>query len=121
MAKILSESRVIEYTKEFKCKVVHLSQIEGLQVVKIAEGLGLHPVMIYRWRQEYREGKLIDEPSRRLSMTMDKPPPAPKPSKKRLSETERLKRENARLKKENDLLKKWRRYLAEVRKNDSDS
>ena len=120
MAKILSTERVIEYSKEFKVKIVQLTELEGIQARLIAEGLGLHPVMLYRWRQEYREGKLVADPSRRVSMTMNNPSP-PKPTKKQRSENELLKKENARLKKENDLLKKWQRYLTEVRKNDSDS
>lgn len=120
MAKILIEERVLEYSKEFKVKVVDLTDQLEVQAADIAKALGLHPMMVYRWRQEYREGKLVADPTRRVSMTMDTPSP-PKPSKKQLTENERLKKENARLKKENDLLKKWQRYLAEVRKNDSGS
>ena len=121
MAKILSKEHVLEYSKEFKYKVVQLSEVGGIKTTQIAEGLGLHPVMIYRWRQEYREGKLVTDPDiRRVSMTMSQRPP-PKPSKKHLSENEHLRKENALLKRENDLLKKWQRYLAEVRQNDSDT
>lgn len=120
MAKILSKERVLEYSKEFKVKIVQLTEQEGIQATQIAEGMGLHPVMIYRWRQEYREGKLIADPTRRVSMTLERSPPKP-PTKKQLSENERLKKENARLKRENELLKKWRRYLVEVRQNDSDT
>jgi transposase len=28
-------------------------------------------MMIYRWRQEYREGKFVEEPLRKISMTKD--------------------------------------------------
>lgn len=120
MAKIISRERVVEYTKEFKVKIVQLTEVEGIQASLVAQGLGLHPVMLYRWRQEYREGRLVADPTRRVSMTMNKPTKS-KPGKEPLSETERLKQEVARLKKENDLLKKWQRYQAEVKKNDSGS
>lgn len=119
MAKILSDERVLEYSKEFKVKVVDLTKQLDVQASDIARVLGLHPMMVYRWRQEYREGKLVADPTRRVSMTMDTPSP-PKPTKKQLTENERLKKENARLKKENELLKKWRRYLAEVKESGSD-
>ena len=73
MAKILCEERVVEYTKEFKVKVVELTEGLNVQVVEIADILGLHPVMVYRWRQEYREGELTYTPSRRIGMTTNKP------------------------------------------------
>lgn len=120
MAKIKSSERVLEYSKEFKVGIVELTKKLDVQVTDIAVVLGLHPVMVYRWRQEYKEGKLSSQTTRRVSMTKDHTSP-PKPSKKQLSENERLKKENARLKKENDVLKKWQRYLKEIRQNDSDS
>jgi len=120
MAKIKSNERVLEYSKEFKVNIVELTQKLDVQVTDVARVLGLHPVMVYRWRQEYKEGKLVANMTRRVSMTLDQKQP-PKPTKKQLSENEKLKKENARLKKENDVLKKWQRYLKEIRQNDSDS
>jgi len=118
MAKIVSEERVLEYSKEFKVKIVELSQKLDVKTADIAEVMGLHPVMVYRWRQEYKAGKLYSSPTRRVSMSLDKKTP-PAPTKKQLSENERLKKENARLKTENSLLKKWQQYLAEVKRKDS--
>lgn len=118
MAKIKSSERVLEYSKEFKYKIVQLTEVDGIKTTQVAKGLGLHPIMIYRWRQEYRDGTLKPVSTRRVSMTIDSPPPS-KPSKKRRTENEQLRAENQRLRKENDLLKKWKRYLAEVKKSDS--
>jgi transposase len=56
MAKILSDERVVEYSTEFKVRVVELTNQLEVKTTTIAEILGLHPVMVYRWRQEYREG-----------------------------------------------------------------
>jgi transposase len=120
MAKILCEERVLEYSKEFKVMVVKLTDGLSVKAIDIADILNLHPMMVYRWRQEFREGKLISNPSRRVNMSLDHREPKPL-SKKQLNENELLKKENMRLKKENDLLKKWQQYLAEVRQNDSDS
>lgn len=119
MARILCEERVVEYTIEFKSKVVELTQGLNVQAIDIANILGLHPTMVYRWRQEYREGKLVYEPSRRISMTTEKTSkPHTSDENKKLK---KLKAQNARLKKENDILKKWQRYLAEQKQKDSDS
>lgn len=119
MPKILSAERVIEYSVEFKIKVVRLTYELDIKAINIAKALNLHPMMIYRWRQEYREGKFVATPSRRISMTKD-PKPTPKDPGKD-DEIKRLKKELAELKKENDFLKKWERYLADQKKSDSSS
>ena len=119
MAYINCDKRLLEYSKEFKVMVVQLTENLSVKAIDIASILNLHPIMVYRWRQEFREGKLIPEPTRRVSMSLDRPAPKP-PTQKQRTENERLKKENERLRKENELLKKWQQYLAEVRQNDSD-
>ena len=47
-----------QYTNDFKVKAVKLSLQDDIQVKQIAEGLGIHPMMLSRWRKEYRDGKL---------------------------------------------------------------
>jgi len=119
MGRIKSKQRVIAYSKNFKIKAVKLSYLKKVQALEIAKVLGLHPFMLYRWRKEYKDGKLVADNDRHVTVTMtgsketrDRPKPKP--------EIERLKAENARLKKEVDTLKKWQRYLKEARKNDLD-
>lgn len=119
MPKILSAERVIEYSVEFKIKVIKLTYELDVKAIDIAKALNLHPMMIYRWRQEYREGKFIETPSRRISMTKDKAPPAGE--KEKDDEIRRLKKELSEAKKENDFLKKWERYLKDQKKSDSGS
>ncbi len=119
MPKILSAERVIEYSVEFKVKVVRLTNELDVKAIDIAKVLNLHPMMIYRWRQEYREGKFVDVPSRRISMTKEAKPPKVNTDKD--DEIKRLKKELAEAKKENDFLKKWDRYLKDQKKSDSDS
>lgn len=119
MAKILSKERVIEYTTEFKEKVVVLTEKLEVDTVQIASALNLHPMMVYRWRQEYREGRLVAKSTRRISMTTEPSDHTETPKEK--SELKRLRREVADLKKENDFLKKWDRYLKDQKRHDSDS
>ena len=117
MAKIKSESRVLEYSKEFKVMVVKLTELEGIQIKKISECIGLHPLMVSRWRKEFRDGKLIVDKSRKVEMTLK----TPSNLKKTADKTAQLEKEVKRLRKENDLLKKWQRYLAETRQKNSGS
>jgi len=119
MAKILSDQRVVEYSVEFKLKVIDLTEKLNVTSVQIAEALGLHPIMVYRWRQEYREGRFVAQSTRRISMTKES---TDKPlDEKEKAELQRLRKELAALKKENDFLKKWDRYLKDQKQHDSDS
>ena len=106
-----------KYPKEFKIRAVKLSLHMDTRVGKVAEGLGIHPYMLSRWRKEYREGQLQGDGQKRLGMDKSKE----KAKKPKETEVARLKREVELLKKENELLKKWQRYLAEVHQNDLDS
>lgn len=55
-------------------KVVRLTNELDVKEIDIAKVLNLHPMMIYRWRQEYREGKFVEVPSRRIGITKDPKP-----------------------------------------------
>jgi len=79
-AKILRKERIVEYLTEFKVSVVQLTDQLDVKVTTIAEDMGLHPVMVYRWRQEYRESKWVEYPSRRITM-----PHSTQPNPKRLT------------------------------------
>jgi transposase len=119
MARILCKERVVEYSIDFKIKVVELTDKLEVNAAQIAEILGLHPVMVYRWRQEHREGKFIAKPTRTISMLKEQ---ADSPqSKEERSELARLRKEVVDLKKENDFLKKWDGYLKDQKRRGSDS
>lgn len=105
------------YPVNFKIKAVELSLRDDVMSKDVAEALDIHPLMLSRWRKEYREGKFKNVPRYQSNNeTMSK-----FPTKKELDNIQKLKKENERLKQENDLLKKWQRYLAEVHQNDLDS
>lgn len=105
------------YPVNFKIKAVELSLRDDLMSKDVAQALDIHPLMLSRWRKEYREGKFKKTPRYQSNNElMDK-----LPTKKELDNIQKLKKENERLKQENDLLKKWQRYLAEVHQSDLDS
>lgn len=105
------------YPVNFKIKAVELSLRDDVMSKDVAEALDIHPLMLSRWRKEYREGKFKKTPRYQGNdEIMSK-----LPTKKELDNIQKLKKENERLRQENDLLKKWQRYLAEVHQNDLDS
>jgi transposase len=123
---------------DFKVKAVELSLQNDIQVKSVAEGLDIHPMMLSRWRKEYREGKIYSDNKKRVDVTKYKQTPQAESrlkaananlrdenkqlkSSQHLRKMQLLEKENAKLKKENDLLKKWQRYLSEVHQNDLNS
>lgn len=48
------------YTLAFKLQAVKLANHPNVRSKDIAESLGLHPVMLYRWQMEHRKGTLVE-------------------------------------------------------------
>ena len=46
------------YTLDFKLQAVKLANHPKVRAIDIAESLGIHTVMLYRWQMEYRNGEL---------------------------------------------------------------
>ena len=112
------------YTLEFKLQAVKLANNPNVMAKDIAESLGIHPVMLYRWQMEHRNGEL--KANKRMK---DKP----KSPKRRASRIDPLVKKEDELKKaqkkikqlekaleqrseELDLLKKAERFFAEQTK-----
>lgn len=117
MPKYTKPRKTWSYSTDFKVKAVELSYQEGIQSKQVAEGLDIHPLMLSRWRKEYRDGKIKPDLAKRVNVMKEKKTP----TALELNEVEKLRRDNNRLKKENDLLKKWQRYLADQHQSDLDS
>ncbi len=85
------------YNFQFKHTAVSISEHACIQTNHVAEALGIHPIMLYRWRQEMREGKIEDneEEARSINKLMA----AEKKIKKLEQELKRVRSENAVLKK----------------------
>ena len=106
MAARLSRKKLPRYGLEFKVKAVRLTKIPGMAVQTVAEALDIHPVMLSRWRQESREGRLRAAP------------PKPQISKQVVRELVRLQeleRAHRLLQEEHELLKKAIRFCSERR------
>ncbi len=101
------------YSLDFKRMAVALTHHPDMLAIDIATKLGLHPVMLYRWRMEMRKGDLKGKAS-------------PKSIKKETDlvganrRIEELEKELAKTQKENDFLKKLGRFLREQGKNSTD-
>ena len=100
------------YTDQFKATAVALSNIPGVQAQDVAEALCIHPVMLYRWRMETRNGTLM------ASKKDIKIEPELRSELKRLR---KLEKEHKLLQQEHELLKKAIQYSLERRKISSSS
>jgi len=113
MAARLSAKKLPRYSLEFKRKAVKLTKIPGMEVQVVAKALDLHPVMLSRWRQEWREGRL-----RGASEQVKHAVQAPVRELKRLQALERA---HALLQEEHELLKKAIRFCSERSRTSSRS
>lgn len=114
MAARLSAKKLPRYSLDFKRKAVKLTQVPGIEVQVVAAALDIHPVMLSRWRQEAREGRLRgSEPSSRKD-----PPRVPLRELRRLQALERA---HALLQEEHELPKKAIRFCSERRATSSRS
>jgi len=114
MAKIKGPKKTNAYPHEFKIKAVQLANQPDILAKDVAESLGIHPIMLYRWRKEYREGKFkMDRRRKKVQIET-----------KKLAEIMRiqeLERENQKLRIENELLKKTIEFNSEQRQRSSNS
>jgi len=113
------------YTLEFKQTAVRLADLPTVSSIEIADTLGIHVVMLYRWRMEYNNGTLCE------NKHMKKEEPVkPKKSKQRTDPAQAKDDELVKAKKrikalekalnnkeeELDLLKKAKRFFEAKRK-----
>jgi transposase len=113
LAARLSSKRLPRYSLQFKLGAVKLTKLPGMEVQVVARALDIHPVMLSRWRQEAREGRL-----RGTAASAPSPKPAPPREVKRL---QALERDHALLQEEHELLKKAIRFCSERRRTSSHS
>ncbi len=85
------------YNFQFKHTAVTITNHANIQTIDVAEALNIHPIMLYRWRQEMREGKL--ENNDQEARSRDKLVLAQKKIKKLERELKQVRDENAVLKK----------------------
>ena len=109
MAKMKGPKKTSRYPDEFKIKAVQLADHPDILAKDVAEDLGIHPIMLYRWRKEYREGKFKMD-KRKKNIQLDTKKVA------ELLRIQELEREVKKLGIENDLLKKTIEFNSEKRR-----
>jgi transposase len=100
------------YSDEFKATAVALSKVSGVQSKDVAEALDIHPLMLSRWRKDYREGR-ISAKGKDVKL-----------EGRQVAELRRLRkveREYRLLKEEHSLLKKAIQFSLERKKRSSNS
>ena len=65
MARMKGPKKTKRYPDEFKIKAVQLADHPGILAKDVAEELGVHPILLYSWRKEYREGKFKQDGRRK--------------------------------------------------------
>lgn len=113
------------YTLEFKTMIVKLANNPAVIAREVADTLGLHPVMVYRWQLEDRRGELRgnpyvkqDEPKlEKVSKPRktDREKAADKKLKAAEKQIRKLERELAIREDELDLLKKAERFFVRTK------
>ena len=114
MARIKGPKKTNRYPDEFMIKAVQLADHPEILAKDVAEDLGIHPILLYRWRKEYREGK-FKEDKRRKRVQVEAKKVA------ELLRIQELERELEKLRIENELLKKTIEFNSEKRRRSSSS
>lgn len=111
------------YTLTYKLQAVKLANHPDVMSKDVADSLGIHPVMLYRWQMEYRNGEL------RENKNMKPRKPSPKrrpdradPAQKKNDELKvaqkrikQLEKQLANREDELDLLKKAKRFFTKIK------
>lgn len=100
------------YNYQFKHTAVRVTDHPNIQSVDVAAALGIHPIMLYRWRQEMREGKIEDNDAEARSRTK---------LLEAQSRIKQLERQLNQLREENVILKKAERFFPEKKSRRSGS
>jgi transposase len=113
------------YTLEFKKIVVKLANHPGVMAKEVADTLGLHPVMVYRWQMEDRRGELRGNPYVTRQVQNACSSAGPRKSEREKVAEQKLKQAEKRIKKlerelanredEIQLLKKAERFFTKTR------
>ena len=95
------------YDDNFKATAVELGALPGVQAQDVAGVLDIHPIMLYRWKKEYRDGDIMKKPDKgMLDSEMRR-------ELKRLKQVEKA---HETLKHEHELLKKSIQFSLDQKK-----
>ena len=111
------------YTLAYKLQAVKLANHPDVMSKDVAESLGIHPVMLYRWQMESRNGELREN----IKMKTRKPSPKRGPDradpiqkkddelKVAQKRIQQLEKQLANREDELDLLKKAERFFTKIK------
>lgn len=107
------------YTLAFKLQAVKSANHPNVMAKDVAESLGIHPVMLYRWQMEHRKGELKENKHMKSSKSSPKRQPNKKDPNlnkeidlaKALKKIQRLERSLANREEELEMLKKAQRFF----------
>lgn len=100
------------YDDWFKATAVELGALPGAQAQDVAEVLDIHPIMLYRWKKEYRDGDIMKKPGKgALDSEM----------RRELKRLKKVEKAHETLKMEHELLKKSIQYCSHQKRKSSNS
>lgn len=110
------------YTLAYKIHAVKLTHQKGVMACDVASSLGIHPVMLYRWRQEFKEGRLSENKHMKLKeANSDKARETKAELKAAEKKIKELEKELALKDEEVTILKKAKRFFSEQPKKNTRS
>ena len=98
------------YSDHFKVTAVELGALPGVKATDIAKVLDIHPIMLYRWKKEYRDGDIMKKQDKGTLETEEKS------ELKRLRKMEKAHKE---LLVKHELLKKSIQFCSDQKKKSS--
>jgi len=60
------------YDDRFKATAVELGALPGVKALDVAEVLDIHPIMLYRWKKELRDGDIMKKTNKGILETEEK-------------------------------------------------
>ena len=100
------------YDDWFKATAVELGALPGVQAQDVAKVLDIHPIMLYRWKKEYRDGDIMKKAEKG---TLDSE------MRRELKRLKKVEKAHESLKMEHELLKKSIQYCSDRKKKSSRS
>lgn len=98
------------YDDAFKATAVELGSLPGVYAKDVAEVLDIHPIMLYRWKKELRDGLIMSKPKKGSLDTAEK---------QELARLRRLEKEHELLQEKHEILKKSIQHFSNRAKKSS--
>jgi len=95
------------YNDQFKATAVELGALSGVKAKQVADILDIHPVMLYRWKKEYKEGAIMKKVNKG-SLNSE--------TQSELQRLKTIEKAHERLKQEHELLKKSIQFCSSRKK-----